>query len=48
VAYPYHLGSAGTAGGWAMVAWAVLVVVLTCSPAVSRSRELGRSPASSE
>jgi hypothetical protein len=46
-AYPDHLGSAGTAGGWAMVAWAVLVVVLTCRPSVSRSGEHGRSPASS-
>jgi hypothetical protein len=47
VAYPFHLGSAGTAGGWAMVAWAVLVVVLACSPSVSRCREPGWSPASS-
>jgi hypothetical protein len=28
VAYPDHLGSAGTVGGWAMLAWAVLVSAL--------------------
>jgi hypothetical protein len=32
VAYPDHLGSAGSVAGWAMLAWAVLVSALAVSP----------------
>ena len=41
VTYPFHLGSAGTGGGWAMMAWAALLGVLASRPVVSRSGEPG-------
>lgn len=39
VAYPLHLGSAGTAGGTAMILWAVLLVGSSLMPRAGRGHQ---------